>query len=636
MASLGAGVNLDAAVPALRLTYYDDGNADAQVDPFNFYDYDLHKIWACMGRAGGNGVMRAGFIEEGDPFNGWAAGTIESVVGGVPLAVQYWNTNVAYNPVGGIAVGDYTLYGALAPFDEIMQHVGAIPNVAPTYNTEYWNGAAWVAVGTLIKIPDYLQGGGFVNQRLKFTRPSNWAAATPAQLGLALANPGTYYYVRQFLTAPLIAGPTANVAYRDWLQGHIKHFFCFYGLKRGDDGFGSAATAFFHPGDFTLRFRDGFSLEGRANVGSNRVSWGEEITTPDHNRPTIGAGWAIVSGGRGPVIFGGTLAGGIIMGKPRHDAQAIPYQLRGSISPLDCHGTLLMGFGQNNVMGAAGSAAIRRITNSRCTIHPAFDSNPVDLGIVSPYTISSGSDAYVDRFVIDVRRTTTWAYAARSTVLGPVLIQGLQFTDDEISGGAGNGQFVSTGAGPYNLVDMDWGGPVNKVNSGVSSEFRKLAVLVLQSGLTTPIQNIRVRIRRTDGTVMTNVLTGADGKTHAISLVGIGAQNEDLFQASRWLAADLVETEDDAPFFVEVNPSDDVPAFNPTYESASVRASFPRAITFNAASNDWTEKPWQREDLVLIVGLAPAQVGPPQPEPGPPERGYTHRAPASTVYTHRP
>src|SRR5262245_32571083 len=100
MPSNGAGVNLDNAVPPVRITFYDNASADLQNDGLGNNKYDHHKIWACMGRVGVNGVMRAGFIEEGNNFTGAPAGHIEPNVLGVYAGANSWNGLLPYNPLG--------------------------------------------------------------------------------------------------------------------------------------------------------------------------------------------------------------------------------------------------------------------------------------------------------------------------------------------------------------------------------------------------------------------------------------------------------------------------------------------------------------------------------------------------------
>jgi len=617
VASIGQGVNKDAAVPALRLTYYTDTHADAQRDQVNYYAYDLSKVWACMGRVGVNGVMRDGLVEVGDPFNGWAACTIEEVVGGVPVAVQRWNSLVGYNPLGGLAANDFCLFGSLSPFDDLLLHLDAGLGAQPAFVAEYWNGAAWAVLGysanppglpVLPLVPDFTCAGGILNQRARWTLPNNWAAATPAQIGLpGLANPGTYYYMRLKLINPLGAGPLANQLYKDFLDGYIKDWYCHFGLKRGDDGTGANPTGWYEPGDFVLRFRDGFSLEGRTNVGGG-CSWGKEVTTPT-SRPTLDCGGScIVSPGKGPIIWGGLLAGVMFMGKPRFASHNQVAAIRSNVDVIDIHGCLFMGcFSAQTPLGAGGPTAIRRITNTRFTIHPLTDLG-VPIGYVNPFTISSAGDSYVDRCIFDVRPTASVLYVVRNTVSGQVRIAGLHFTDDAaIVGGANSGQLYLTGGGTYDLVGIDWGGPNYKVDSGIAFEWRMLSYTVRLDGTNTPLVGIPVRFKTTAGVLVQDVFTDANGKA-SYQGPGIGIQNEDLFAAGEWPGAGAApEQLNDEFLTVEINPVGHA-SFNPTYASQTILARFPRAVLFDEVAGNYLAQDWQRCDLRATVALPLAVV----------------------------
>jgi hypothetical protein len=606
MASNGQGVCKDASAVPLRITYCDDTHADAQQDQLGNFDYDLHKIWACMDRVGVNGVMRTGFVEEGDPWNGWTAGAIEAVPGGVPTGVPCWNTLNAYNPLGGVTAGDFTLYGALSPFDGMLQHLAAGLGAQPNFAAEYWTGAAWAAL-TLTTTPDYTCAGGILNQRVGWTLPANWAAATPAQLGLGLINPGTYYYMRLRLTANVGAGPVANTGYKDFLHGHVKRFYCHFGLKRGDDTITPYTTSWNHPGDVVLTFRDGFSLEGRSGIGGTRCNWGAEVGSPAPNRPTINSGaTCVVSPGKGPVVFGGLFAGVLFMGKPRHNTHSQAAAWRSSVLPLDMLGCMAIGcWSANTPLGGAGSALVRRLTNVRFTLHPLYDSGPV-AGYLSPYAVSTSPDAIVDRLIVDVRENC--GFAIRSTVSGQSRMDGLYITDDAVVGGAASAQVLLQGAGPYDIVGIEWGGPNEKLEAAEAYEWRKLAYTIREDASVTPLVGLPVRYRKSDGTLVADVLTDTNGTASYVG-PGSGTQNADLFPASEWHTPNNeVEVENDALLYVEINP-DDHASFNPAYQSLIVRAKFPRDALFDYDLGIWTERDWQRKDLQATISLPLAVAG---------------------------
>lgn len=603
MSAIGSGVTKDSAATPLRLAFFDSSHADFQLDQTGFNSMDCHKLWACMGRAGSNGIMRDGFIDEGDdPLNGWAPGGIEEVVGGVPVGADRWNTLNGYNPLGGLNTNDFCIFSTLAPCDNILLHLDAGLGTQPAFVLEGWAGA-WTAL-TLTVTPDFTCAGGIFNQRVAWTRIQTLVTATPAQLGLALANPGTYYRYRLRLTAPIGAGPLANQRYKDFMAGHIKHFYCHYGLKRGDDSINGGECSWNHPGDVILRFRDGFSLEGKTGM-SGEHSWGKEQTTPTGNRPTLSSGGTVIcSSGKGPVVFGGAFFGVMLMGCPKSNTHNMGFALRGGVVPLDLIGTLMMGFGAPTgaVVGSAGPTVARRIIDSRFCIHPIFDSG-VGVGIIGTYAVSSAADAVVDRFIVDVR-PFNYQYAVRSSVPGAT-ISGVRITNDVgIVGGASSGQIVLTGGGTYNMYNIEWGGPSNKVFvSGTAIEWRRHLTYVHEDSMSFGLAGIPVRYKLADNSVfLDGIVTESDGHSPLVG-GGIFTFNKDRFPASTWgPAGNSTEILNDEPMTVIINPVDD-PNHNPHYQTETIVGRFGKELMFNDSLSDYEIKDWQRVDYVAVIAL---------------------------------
>lgn len=623
----------NAAVP-LRYSYQDDTHPDAQVDQeevLSFPRYDYSKIWACMGRVGANGVMRAGFVEEGDPVGTaaapgpWLAGTIETVAGGAPVGVQYWNTNVAYNPFGGLALNDFGLYGCLAPCDEFLWHLAAGLGAAPPVAYEYWTGAAWAALTTLLT-PDWTCATT-LNQRLRLQRPSNWAAATPAQLGLVgLANPGTYFFFRVRLTAPIGAAPAANTAYRDHFKGHWRFFYSQYAVKRGDDSANVTFANFIDDGNFTVRFRDGFGLEGRIIGGEEgRVMHGS-VDLVNTRRPTIGKAWSIIQTGRSLTVFGGRFAGGLLATIPRHKDQASTMNFLIRSGGVDCelYGCMLNGWMQS-ALGGTGGTAIKRIDGLRITPHPLFLGSASAFNIINVY--GQASDGNARRIVLDVPANNNITSAIRSSV-PDARIEGIELTHDEFN----TSQFFTTLRAT--LFDIDWGGPATKMAGVTQEEYRRLTFLVREDVTGFALNRIPIRIFGSDGVrqnpsdaAFPDDATDNFGKYNLWQSTPFGFSNSEankgIFLVEKQVGG--VTTVLDDALLIQVNPTDHA-YYNPLYQPLTFVTRFPRKLLPDANLN-FSEQDWQRFDLEVVVAL-PRVTVPPDPTPDP----YVPQYPPATPY----
>ena len=628
MPANGLGVLLDNAVPPLRITYHGDIVADAQSDQeevLTFPRYDYSKIWACMGTAGANGILRAGFVEEGNALTGWTAGTIETVLApAAPVGVQYWGTNVAYNPFGGLGLNDYGLFGCLAPFDEILFHLAAGLGAAPPVAYEYWTGAAWAAL-TLTTTPDWTAAAS-LNQRLRLVRPSNWAAATPAQLGLVgLANPGTYFFIRIRLTAGIGAAPACNTGYNDFFKGHWRFFYCNYDLKRGDDLPTGGTTEFIDDGNFSIRFRDGFGFDGRVGVGGDYQHGTVDLVNT--RRPTIGKGWTVVQTGRRLTLWGGQHAGGFFGTIPRHSNQTtgMDWQIRGNLDDAELYGCMLMGW-INNVLGGTAAVAVKRIDGLRITPHPLYSALSTPLPIITTVGLDAGGNAR--GIVIDVPANSNYSRGVSSSVVD-ARIEGIAFTHDEFT------QAQINANNRAHLFDIDWGGPANKVSGVETREYRRLTFLVREDETGFPLNRIPIRIFGSDGVrqnptdaTFPDDATDNFGKYNLWQSTPFGFSNSEankaIFMAEKLLSGVLTIL--DEPLTIEVNPVNHA-HHNPLYQQLTFLTRFPRKLLPDA-NLDFAEQDWQRFDLEVVVALPRTQV-PPDPTPDPYERQFPPTTPYS-------
>lgn len=596
MSSLGTGVNLDASATPIRITYFDDTVADAQDDGYTHFQYDLHKIWACIGRVGSNAVMRVGFVEEGDPYNGWLAGHIEEAPAGVYGGVDFWNSLTGYNPLGGINAGDFCIYGALSPFTGVALHLGAPLAAQPTFVAEYWNGAAWTAL-TIVVTPDFTQANGKALQRCEWLLPATWGGATALGAGSA----GQYYHVRLYLTAgPMAAPAVANQNYKDWLYGHFKFFYSYYDLKRGDDSAGSNTTEFRHEGNFGLRFRSEKKLDGSRASQSQPVQMGQ--TFPLSNRGSPGAPWYVVASVLAASYRGHKLYGGAFMGRAHQDAtiSSSPFIGAGGVGELEDFS--ILGYGQVG-LGNAGSGAMdhhRRVTVAASVTAPSSvqvirNMNTVneanDIVVLKPQGIAMAS-GYLD------------------AVNSDKVSRGITFTHDDFT----NGQIEKQGTGVLHLFGTKWGGPTKKVSVVTFTEklfewrFCPINIHDGETG-TPPAPGIPFRITGSGAIVQAS--TAIDGATFDVNGVldysnsmGLGASPDtrNALVASEWTSASSGAENSLEDFTIEINPSD-LPGWDPLYKSLLFKYSFPRAVVFNPLTSLFEIATWQRTDGGITIGL---------------------------------
>ena len=600
MASNGAGVNLDASVPAVRFTWHNENHADAQDDGLGDYEYDLHKVWSCMGRAGVNGVMRAGFVEEGDPYNGWPAGWIEENAGGVYSTFNRWDSLVGYNPLGGIGAGDFTIFGALAPPTGAALHLDAPLGVQPAFTIEYLaTGAVWAAA-TVVRTPDFTQANGRALQRVEITAATNWPAQ---QIGSA---PGPYYFFRLKNTNAVLAGPLANQAYKDWLYGYFKHVYCHYDLKKGDDTADSTFSGFRHNGLFGIRFRAGFgwtsdTIGGRFQLGDLDVS-GKQIRPKDP--------WYSIST-KAPFMVGIKAYGGLLAGKARFDGETPNATLRSFAVDGEMVSVLVMGWSGAMTIGAGSTAAMKRLDFVRVTPSYVVPAN----GTIANFNIDSSGVAR--DVVIDVLHGASQAYAVRSTIAS-AKIEGLRFTDDDVS----QGQILFTGGGYKNLYGVEWASGTKKISgfavvgSQTMRVWRRLDLTIWDDGdVTHPAAGIPCRITDSAAQVqLSNGVFDANG-TYSLgntlpSAPGAGEINKNIIAASEWFT-DGVETSLDTYLTIEINPSD-MAGYNSAYSSLILTARMARALVYDLNTSAYVLADYQPAQSHIHISL-PLSVVPAAP-----------------------
>jgi PKD domain len=651
MASLGAGVNLDASAPPVRMTFFDTSavNPDVQDDGSADFWFDIHKIWACMGRVGVNGVMRSGLVEIGDSFNGWPAAWIEANVGGVFGGVNLWNTVTGYSPSGGLAAGDYTIFGALAPFPGIALHIQAALGAQPEIQYAYWTGAwtptyatiqtvtngtnilnspagafgnvaagmsisgpdipigttivsianpnltmsnvatgATAAIrtfGSLVKVPDFTKANGKLVQRLESALP-----VTPVWLSAVQGTaPGPYYFSRLLNIAAIGAAPASNFNYKDWLYGHFKFFYCHYGLKRGDDGVGSAPTAFKHEGDFSLQFRQGFGLETRTQqidpiIMGKRYAGGEYSSgkpwfiymAPDATRNLNGVG----------------MYGGLIAQRQKHDSLSLQQGFFGNAGFGELIDVMLAG-GSNYAIGAAGTAVLGTAVNVEVTKNPLSTQRPV---------ASSNISTRAEGIKVAIPPGAGTDIGLRSTIVD-ARFDGLEFTSDSVS--VGQIEFVGGGIG--RMFNTTWGGPNLKSSASVTFliEIRRVDFSIRDGELSTaPPAGMPIRISDPTPRVQATGVLDANG---ACSFQNSGPWSIPFTEinpivAEEWKSGGINNVLDQY-LTIEINPSD-LAGYNPMYETRVLTERFPRRLMYDPADGTFKFMEWQRDDLQVALGLS--------------------------------
>jgi len=591
MSALGTGVLLDASVPPVRITAYDHVHADAQEDGSGDFLYDLHKVWACMGRPGSNGVTRAGLHEEGDILNGWPAGNIEiwRQIGGFD-GFNYWNNLIPYNPVGGTDENNgYTIYGALAPFNGMALHLGAPLASNPGIAVERWTGAAWSAL-TVTKTPDFTQANGRAIQRLEWELPTtSWSTS---QLG---TNPGQYHHLRVRLTEAIAVTPETNTQYKDWLYGHFKFFYCHYGLKRGDDGTGTSATLLKHEGNFGLKFRQTFGFETRTQQ-IDPITLGKRYQYAA--RSSVGPPWYVYQApNAGKTLNGVRLYGGMFCGRQNHDDMTSVQGFLGTAAAGEIADCLFSGLSNYN-FGAAGSSSLELIENIIAVKNPK---NVAAVGTVTSVNVGSATGRAQDIKVV-IQPGENAINAFRTTVANPRII-GLTISDDDVTGF----QVQNSASGIMHLFDMNWGGPTNKMSAANESrEYRRLTFRIRDRDLpAAPPPGMPVRIKNALGATIVSTTLDSSGNTVDPTA---GIENHMLL-VERWLAGGVNEVLDEF-MTIEVNPSD-LAGYNAAYATIEIDGfRFPRKVVFDELAGVYVIADWQRIDSEISFGL-PFASGPP-------------------------
>jgi len=601
MASNGPGVNLDASVPPVRITFYDTAHADAQDDGLGNFDYDYHKIWACMGRVGSNAVMRVGFVEEGNPFTGAAAGWIEPNAGGVFGGVNQWNALTAYDPLGGPALNDYCIYGALEPFGGFMLHLDAPLAGQPAFTLQYWSGA-WTTIA-FTTTPDFTQALGTPNQRAEWT----FYGLSPAPVAAVIGTSVTPYYFARLLrgAADAFGAPAANTAYKDYLYGHFKRYWSEYDLKRGDDGAGSSPTSF-HDTLFSLSYRHGFGTDGARGNQAQRVIFGKKTTQTTRASPLYP--WVIQQNVK-KAQRNYSLYGGAVVGVGEAGGAVTWIKSGGTAEILAC---LISGY-QRLGLGSAGASTLDLVEDL------VFINAPD-----SPNKISENFATLAGKNIsmyVNQKGLSTSSGMVRLQSSGS--IQGAKFNDDRFTPGSSVGQIFKSVPGRNFIVDHQWGGPDSKLAEGslLSAgnelvEPRRLHILVHENGTNTPpVSGMPVRITGSDGVVQTEPTAVLDANGECDFNNDLGEPYGDVsgnrfVWASVWRTTGTTTEELlDEPLKVEINAGD-MAGFNPDYVSMTILMRFPRGLVYNLDTATWERVEWQREDASIMLGLKRSAITP--------------------------
>jgi len=621
----GIGVTCDAN-PATRIMFYDDFTGPDNQPTIDKYEYDYNKIWACMGRNGINGVMRQGFIEEGDSV-GWtsvarAAGSIQRW-DGIGLAfegVEYWNTLNAYNLWMNNAAGDRVIYRACAPSLEVFLHLGAALAAQPAFSVKVLTSAAgvggtWSAPITLSTTPDFTQAGGYKNQRVRFAMPATWP-----ELQFGAFNETSWYWCIECVT-PAAASPQANVNFKDFLEGYFKYYATQCEIRHGDDGAGSSSSDFKHEGAHHIRFRPGAGRRWNNRITTGKVQIG--TLDPAANRTGVRAGWAM-TGTRAPSVGPAELFGGAILGVMDSLAPAgTDGVLRGNTNDKGrLIGMKLAGFA-NWQLGVNGGT-MKRFDDVRVTKPDDRTGLPAVQAI---RMVPGSSNPASDRLFLDCTpgAGTQWIYKATDNTNDPVV--GVVCGHDDVS--VAQIYKNSAGAGNWNFIRIWWGGPTRKwggSSNGALANLHEYWYLTWRGYLAggAPADGIVVRVvdsanfKQIIGTLSSG---GRGGFQNGLSFAPFGFQ--DLFCAEDGgdgsSANPLVRDGDRtgsgglAGMQITINPTDEA-GFNPAYQTLQWTGPFARRTEFDA-TGAYVEHTWQREDMEVqfVLPLACPAVPPPTP-----------------------
>lgn len=583
--------------------FYDDFTGPDNQPTISKYEYDYNRIWACMGRAGSNGIMRQGFVEEGDAV-GWtsvarAAGSIQRW-DGVGLAfegVEYWNTLNPYNLWMNNAAGDRVIYRACAPSTALLLHLGAALAAQPAFAVKVLTSAAgvggtWSAPITLIQTPDFTQAGGYKNQDLSFAMQATWPELTFG----AFAETSWYWCIE--CVTPAAASPQSNVNYKDFLEGYEKFYASQCELRHGDDGVGTSSSDFRHEGAHHIRFR-----AGAGRRWNNRITTGKvQIGTYDAsaNRTGVRAGWAM-SSSRAPSVGPSEFFGGTILGVMDSLAPAgTDGVLRGNTTDKGrLVGMNLMGFA-NWQLGAVGGA-MKKLDDVRVTKPGDRTGLPAVQAIRMVTVVNNPA---TERLFFDCTpgAGTQWIFKATDSTNDPIL--GIVLGHDDVS--VAQIYKNAGGGGNWNFIRIFWGGPNNKWGGstvGALATMHEYWYMTwhgfLQGGA--PAAGITVRV--VDSTGFKQIIGQLDSN-------GRGGFLNQLSFAPQvgTIARDLICVEDggngvttapllrDSLMTITVNPPDEA-FYNPAYQTLQFSDQFTRRVEYDPNTDSYVTHSWQRQDM---------------------------------------
>lgn len=601
----GAGVTCDAN-PATRVMFYEDYTAPDNQDDGTKYQFDYDKVWATMGTVGSNGIMRNGFLEEGDPWPGYpgmawrTAGSIQQFAAGAfVVGGEFWNTVLQYQLWNTNAAGDYIMLGALAPSNGILFHLDVPTNVQPVFATEVLTNAAgagtWAAV-TVTKTPDFTQANGKKCQRLEFTFPNTWPELVFGPV------PESRWFWRIRLITPSAFTPIGNKGLKDFLYGYHKFYACACELRHGDDGTGQNSSDFKHTGPHSIRFRAGPGRRWGNRVTGGIVQIGELDAT---NRDSTRAGWTMVSSDA-PTIQPAELFGGYVCGVPHSPVLAgAAGILRGDNSAKGrLIETSFVGHG-NWQLGSTGQA-LKRINAARFSKRESFTPYPAIQQIVM---VPTSTQPFSDRIIIDATPGSGSQWAFRSTA-NVIETMGLQIAGDGLT----VSQVFSTSPTKWNLMRILWGGPTNKWGStavaGLANmhEWWYLHVRLWADATMSPLVGKVVRITDSTGFVQLYGTTDASGYLAVFNLLSfapssVGSLARNMFCVeTAGNGSNTTPVLRDEGMTIDINPANDA-GFDPAYQSLTWQGRFPRRWEYDVTGDVFGFHDWQRQDAEVQVRL---------------------------------
>lgn len=599
--SVGQGVCLDVANK--RLSMYSDSHADAQYGGDDFY-YSWAKIWATMGRNDVNGVLRYGFVEEGDPVTPLGACGIREFTG--VYGPEAWDTVNAYAICQNVP-GNQTWIGCLAPFHGIWVHIDLATKAVTQPQVEYWYaGTSGVQQFTPATPIDFTCANGRSIQPLVFnTNAWTWGLVTAA------GEERYWIYVKLVGNAPAVP-VMGNKNYKDFLTGYIRHFYTHWDVKRGDDSTGGLPTKFVDEGDFVVRFRPERKWDTRTTLIDD-IQFGKRYTTP--RRQAVGRPWAIVQKAHGTLnSFPGIKAyGGMFMMQPKTDGDTSgigSIQLRAS-GPNNGHliGCSLSGYaGGLSVpqLGISGVGSLKIVDDLRLT----KDSKSVRAVGTSSFD-ETQTDSYVTRFVIDQQEAVSEAAGMRTSSPNAI-IREPQFSSDAQTGG----QFDFAGSGIAKVIKPRWGGPNNKFAGLPAIEFWMMTFRLFLPDYS-PAVGFPLQLQDSIGQwqigdPVTGAISDSNGRIFFPSVLFLTGADAYMNLLAVGKAISGVFTDWDAPFTITVNGVG-VAGYDPAYQTTIVKTPQPREWFFDGSTRTWYEADWQRRDaeIPIVLSLTPPPSAPP-------------------------